>query len=52
MTLLTLLVLLFGTGLIAIGLFYHVKRRTLNSDPILITACYVWGGFNIAACVI
>ncbi|WP_157117958.1 hypothetical protein [Oceanicoccus sagamiensis] len=52
MTLLTILVLLFGTGLIATGLFYHLKRRTLNSDPILIATCYVWGGVNIAVCIL
>lgn len=52
MTLTYLLVLLFGLTLLAVGLYYQLNKVKLKSDPILITACYVWGGFNIAACML
>ena len=41
-----------GVGLIASGGYYHVNRRKLNSDPVLIAACYLLGGFYIAACLL
>lgn len=30
-------------GLIATGLYYHIKRRELQSDPVLISSCYMGG---------
>ncbi|WP_417216412.1 hypothetical protein [Alcanivorax sp.] len=29
--------------LLAAGLYYHARRRTLQSDPILIGSCYLGG---------
>ena len=29
--------------LLAAGLYYHARRRTLQSDPILIGSCYLSG---------
>lgn len=52
MSLLMIAIALFGAGLIATGLFYQFKRQQLNSDPVLITACYIWGGVNIASCLV
>ena len=46
--LLTILVVLFGIGLVVTGLVYQLEYIKMKSDPLLITACYVWGGFNIA----
>ncbi len=52
MQLLTILLTLFGLGLLATGLYYQLRRKALHSDPILIAVCYVWGGLNIAACLV
>jgi hypothetical protein len=42
----------FGIGLVGSGLFHHVKFRERKSDPVLIGACYVFGGALMAACVV
>lgn len=51
MSIILILVALFGLALVLAGVFFHVKRKKLNSDPVLITACYVWGGLNVATCL-
>ena len=51
MSLAAIIITVFGVGLIATGLYYQLKRKQLNSDPVLITACYVWGGVNIVSCL-
>lgn len=30
-------------GLISTGLYFHIKRRELESDPLLISSCYMSG---------
>ena len=40
-----------GAALVLTGLYFQLYKKKLNSDPVLITACYVWGGLNIAACM-
>jgi hypothetical protein len=52
MLLLTILLALLGVGLIITGLYYQLRSKALSSDPILITTCYVWGGLNIATCLL
>lgn len=52
MSLALMIVALFGVTLIAVGLYYHIKKNQLNSDPVLITTCYLWGIVNIGACMI
>lgn len=47
-----IIVAIFGVTLIAVGLYYQVKKTQLNSDPVLITTCYLWGILNIGACFI
>ena len=51
MTLTFALVLLSGLALLMTGLYYHLNKVKLKSDPLLIAACYVWGGVNVAACM-
>jgi hypothetical protein len=43
--------LLAGIVLVITGAYYHVNRKKLASDPLLITTCYAWGSLNIAACI-
>lgn len=52
MSLAMMIVALFGATLIAVGLYYQVKKNQLNSDPVLITTCYLWGILNIGACIV
>lgn len=37
------LVFATGLGLIATGVWYQVHRDRLQSDPVLIQSCYLWG---------
>lgn len=46
-----MMIILFGIALIVIGLYYHVKRAQLESDPILIATCYIWGAITLATCL-
>lgn len=50
MTLAYSLVLISGILLLAIGLVFQINKKRLKSDPVLIVACYAWGGFNVLAC--
>ena len=52
MMILTVIVALFGIGLLLTGAYYQFNREQLQSDPVLISACYLWGGINIAACML
>ena len=52
MLLKTTLLALLGVGLILTGLNYQLRSKSLLSDPIPITRCYVWGGLNIATCLL
>mgnify|MGYP000162105889 CR=1 FL=1 len=52
MSLALIIVALFGATLIAVGLYYQVRKSQLKSDPVLITTCYLWGILNIGACII
>lgn len=52
MLILTVIVAVFGIGLLLTGAYFHLNRKTLQSDPVLISACYLWGGINIAACML
>ena len=52
MSLAMMIVALFGATLIAVGIYYQVRKSQLNSDPVLITTCYLWGILNIGACMI
>jgi len=45
----TVVVLVLGLTLIAAGAWFHLNRRKLASDPVLITSCYLWGGALVAA---
>jgi hypothetical protein len=51
MSLAAIIITAFGIGLIVTGLYYQLKRKQLNSAPVLITVCYVWGGANIVSCL-
>lgn len=46
------IVILVGAGLIGSGLYYHLNRSRLNSDPVLIAGCYLLGGFYLASCLV
>lgn len=50
MTLAYSLVLITGVLLLAIGLVFQLNKKRLKSDPVLIAACYAWGGLNLLAC--
>lgn len=47
-TIITVGVFAVALGLIATGLYYHIKRRELDSDPLLISSCYMGGGVLLA----
>lgn len=46
------IVTVMGIGLIGSGLYYHINRRKLASDPVLIAGCYLLGGFYLASCLV
>ncbi|WP_290495063.1 hypothetical protein [Alcanivorax sp.] len=37
-----------AVGLLGTGLYFHARRRTLGSDPILIGSCYLSGAGLLA----
>ncbi|MCG8393075.1 MAG: hypothetical protein MI745_08325 [Pseudomonadales bacterium] len=47
-TLLWFGVIAAGVALIGTGLYYHIRRRALQSDPILIGSCYLSGAGLLA----
>lgn len=52
MVLLTIVVAVFGLVLLVTGAYFQLNRAKLHSDPVLISACYLWGGVNLAACML
>lgn len=41
-----------GVALVGSGLFHHVNFRQRKSDPVLIGACYLFGGALVSACFV
>lgn len=41
-------VCIVAVGLLATGLYFHLRRQTLGSDPILIGSCYLSGASLLA----
>jgi|GEM_PF-850866 len=41
-------VCVIAVGLLGAGLYFHARRRTLGSDPILIGSCYLSGAGLLA----
>lgn len=44
------LMFLTGVLLLVTGLVFQLNKKRLRSDPVLIVACYAWGGFNLLTC--
>lgn len=41
-----------GVYLLGSGAYYHVHREMLQADPVLISACYLFGALAVAACLV
>mgnify|MGYP000218138383 FL=1 len=41
-----------AVGLLATGLYFHLRRQALGSDPILIGSCYLSGAGLLAGNIV
>jgi len=41
-----------GLYLLGSGAYYHLHRDMLQADPVLISACYLFGGLALASCLV
>ena len=41
-----------GLYLLGSGVYYHINRLRLQADPVLISACYLFGTLSLGSCVI